>query len=82
MCAVKEKVAPSGPTLLLSPGKAAEVIGVNRKTVQRWLDRGMIPVASEVGRLRLISADEVDQFKAKRDAKKAARRAKAEASAA
>jgi excisionase family DNA binding protein len=78
---------PKSDTPLLTVGMAAEVLGVNRKTVQRWLDDGSdtLTVSAVIGQLRLLSADDVLALKAKRAADKAARaqaRATAKAGAA
>lgn len=39
---------PSCDTLWLMPGAAAKRVGVNRKTIQRWMDEGDLPYDSNV----------------------------------
>lgn len=65
-------IGPVEPSLLqpvvvldptCSPARAAELLGVNRKTVYRWLAAGCFPVpATKVGGVWLINAPALNRF--------------------
>lgn len=53
---------------LLTPGVAAEVLGVARQSVYRWQDAGLLPVVMR-GRSRAVPATAVRELKVVRDSR-------------
>jgi excisionase family DNA binding protein len=53
---------------LLTPGVAAEVLGVARQSVYRWQDAGLLPVVMR-GRSRAVPATAVRELKTVRDSR-------------
>lgn len=64
--AVSTNVPQRELPLLLNPSEAARRLGVNRKTVQRWLDDGTLTVAQTIGTTRCVLASDVEALAAKR----------------
>lgn len=55
--------SPSGNGALCSPGEAAKILGVSPKTVQLWMDGGILSGWKTVGGHRRVTVESVERLK-------------------
>lgn len=60
---LKDSHAPSGDGTLCSPGEAAKILGVSPKTVQIWVDAGVLAAWKTVGGHRRVTLESVEKLK-------------------
>ncbi|MFA7239269.1 MAG: helix-turn-helix domain-containing protein [Sulfuricellaceae bacterium] len=60
---MKDSTAPSGDGALCSPGEAAKILGVSPKTVQLWVDAGVLAAWKTVGGHRRVTLESVEKLK-------------------
>jgi len=60
---MKNPPAPSGDGTLCAPGEAAKILGVSPKTVQLWVDAGVLAAWKTVGGHRRVTLESVEKLK-------------------